>query len=48
MTIYIHHPKDFRGHSLSVSDVVRLDGTDYYCDSLGWVNIKEVKKKISK
>lgn len=40
----IHHPKDFRGHSLSVSDVVRLDGTDDYCDSLGWVNIKEVKK----
>ena len=24
--------------------MVRLDGTDYYCDSLGWVNIKEVKK----
>ena len=41
----IHHPKDFRGHSLFVSDVVRLDGTDYYRDSLGWVNIKEVKKK---
>lgn len=40
----IHHPKDFRGYSLSVSDVVRLDGTDYYCYSLGWVNIKEVKK----
>lgn len=26
-------PSDFRGHSLSVSDVVYLDGKYYYCDS---------------
>lgn len=29
----------FRGHSLSVSDVVVLDGTIWYCDSIGWVNV---------
>ena len=31
------HPSDFHGHSLSVSDVVVLDGVNYYCDSYGWV-----------
>jgi hypothetical protein len=30
------HPSDFRGHSLSVSDVVYLDGKYYYCDSFGY------------
>ena len=30
------HPSDFHGHSLSVSDVVVLDGVNYYCDSYGW------------
>ena len=30
------HPSDFHGHSLSVSDVVVLDGANYYCDSYGW------------
>ncbi len=32
----MQYPKDFRGHSLSVSDVVELDGVNYYCDNLGW------------
>ena len=32
----VNHPKDFTGHSLSVSDVVELDGVKYYCDSMGW------------
>lgn len=32
----LHHPKDFHGHSLSVSDIVKIDDTYYYCDSLGW------------
>ncbi len=35
----INHPKDFRGHSLSVSDIVILDGVKYYCDSMGWEKI---------
>lgn len=32
----IHHPKDFRGHSLSTSDIVKLDNDYYYCDDFGW------------
>lgn len=32
----MEHPKDFLGHSLSVSDVVALDGKLYFCDSIGW------------
>ena len=32
----MEHPSDFRGHSLSVSDVVYLDGKYYYCDSFGY------------
>ena len=33
----LQQPSDFHGHSLSVSDVVVLDGANYYCDSYGWV-----------
>lgn len=29
-------PKEFCGRSMSVSDVVMLDGKYYYCDSFGW------------
>ena len=42
----INRPDDFRGHSLSVSDVValkRFPDKDfwnyYYCDSFGWKDI---------
>jgi hypothetical protein len=35
------HPEDFKGHSLSVSDIVELDGGNFYCDSHGWVNVEE-------
>jgi len=44
----INHPADFRGHSLSVSDLVALrdDGKDYwywyYCDSFGWEEVTEI------
>ena len=34
----LQHPSDFHGHSLSVSDVVVLDGVSYYCNSYGWIN----------
>lgn len=41
----LHHPDDFRGHSLSVSDVVVLhqNGVDtaYYVDSFGFKQIPE-------
>lgn len=36
----IAHPEDFNGHSLSVSDIVELDGKNYYCDAFGWVELK--------
>lgn len=32
-------PDDFKGHSLSTSDIVELDGKLYYCDSFGWIDI---------
>lgn len=40
----ISHPDDFRGHSLSVSDVVGLSydegqWTYYFCDRYGWEQI---------
>lgn len=38
-------PSDFRGHSMSVSDIVmiRSDGGRkyYYCDSFGWQDITD-------
>jgi hypothetical protein len=36
------HPKDFSGHSLSISDIVILDGEYWFCDSFGWIKIKEI------
>ena len=39
----LHHPSDFYGHSLSVSDVVVLDGVSYYCDSYDWINTETGK-----
>ena len=35
----IRRPVDFRGHSLSVSDVVWLDGKYNYCDFAGWESL---------
>jgi len=32
----IHKPNNFRGHSLSVGDIVVLNGKAYYCDDIGW------------
>ena len=40
----INHPADFKGHSLSVSDVVELDGRYYYCDNVGWLDITKYIK----
>lgn len=34
-------PKDFRGHSMSVSDVVELNGVYYYCDHVGFKKITD-------
>lgn len=38
----VERPKDFRGHSLSVSDIVELDGGNFYCDSRGWVCVEDL------
>ena len=39
----INHPEDFKGHSLSMSDIVVLFDDNgckwYYCDSFGWRDI---------
>lgn len=33
------HPADFRGHSMSVSDVVVLDDAAYFCDDFGFKRV---------
>lgn len=35
----LDHPDGFRGHSLSVSDIVQMEDEFYYCDSFGWKKI---------
>lgn len=36
----INHPADYKGRSLSVSDLVVLEGTGtYFCDSIGFKQI---------
>lgn len=37
----INHPSGFKGHSLSVSDIVKLGDEYFYCDDLGWENITD-------
>lgn len=48
----INHPKNYKGHSLSVSDIVVLIDEKttywYYCDSFGWVDIKEYLKETGR
>ena len=36
----IRHPEDFKGRSLSVSDIVEVDCENYYCDAAGWKELK--------
>ena len=38
-TFNVNRPKDFRGHSMSVSDVIYLDGKYYYTDSIGFKEV---------
>ena len=40
----VERPADFKGHSLSVSDIVELDGHYYYCDNVGWTDITKFIK----
>ena len=41
----IDKPADFKGHSLSVSDVVVLDGAAYYVDVYGFKRIENFKEE---
>lgn len=34
-------PQGYRGRSMSVSDIVKIEGSYYYCDSFGWVDVTE-------
>lgn len=49
-----NHPEDFKGHSLSVSDVIviSVDGNDtaYFCDSMGFTEMPEFfrEKELSR
>ena len=36
----IRRPNDFKGRSMSVSDIVEIDGDNYYCDAAGWVKLQ--------
>ena len=36
----VRRPEDFKGRSMSVSDIVEVDGDNYYCDAVGWVKFK--------
>lgn len=31
-----NHPSDYHGHSLSVSDIVEIDGIKYQAEHIGW------------
>ena len=35
----INHPEDYKGHSLSVSDIVVINDHYYYCDAYGWKEV---------
>lgn len=35
----IDRPKDFKGHSLSTSDIIVLGEKKFYCDFIGWVEL---------
>lgn len=36
MMFNVSRPRDFKGHSLSVSDIIVIDGQQYFCDDLGF------------
>ena len=36
----VKRPKDFERRSMSISDIVEIDGKNYYCDFVGWEELK--------
>ena len=43
MRLQYTKPQGYKGHSLSVSDLVQMDGKTYFCDSYGF---KDVTKEM--
>lgn len=48
----VDRPSGFRGHSMSLGDIIRIWGEDdnvkyYYCDSFGWEDITDIIKKTA-
>lgn len=39
----LEHPEDFKGRSMSVSDILEIDGEHYFCDSFGWNKVTLLK-----
>lgn len=39
LNTYRHQYPDFKGHSLSVSDVVELPSGRWFCDHVGWEKV---------
>lgn len=38
----VYHPRDFMGRSMSISDIVELDGEYYYTESFGFKKITDL------
>ena len=36
----VRRPKDFERRSMSISDIVEIDGKNYYCDFVDWKELK--------
>lgn len=36
----LNHPEGYHGHSLSVSDIVYMDGKVMYCDNIGFTEVE--------
>ena len=36
----VRRPKDFERRSMSISDIVEIDSKNYYCDFVGWEELK--------
>lgn len=36
----MQHPPGYTGRSLSISDVIEIDGEYYYCQAVGWLKVE--------
>lgn len=39
-TLNLTHPDWFKGRSLSISDIIEIDGKYYYCDDFSWEQVE--------